>query len=109
MNGFYHLRARIRAKKGLETFPSRDKTRRFLDYLMYAVGLLAPLALVPQILQIYGSRSAIGMSLLTWCLLASVNVLWGLYGAAHSDKHILFANILMFFFNSSIIVGILLY
>lgn len=52
--------------QGLEPFPSRDVWKRFLDYLMYGVGILAPIALVPQIMQIYTTRSADGISLLTW-------------------------------------------
>lgn len=76
---------------------------------MYAVGIGAPLALVPQILQIYTTKSGAGLSLSTWLLLAVFNILWATYGALHKDTHIFFANVFMALFNSIIIAGILLY
>lgn len=109
MIGFHHVRARMRKTQGLEPFPARNKWKRALDYVMYAVGVAAPLALVPQILQIYQTKSSAGLSLSTWGLLTFFNVLWALYGSAHKDAHLFFANILMVFFNSAIVVGIVLY
>ncbi|MFA5942604.1 MAG: SemiSWEET family transporter [Candidatus Paceibacterota bacterium] len=109
MIGFHHMRARAHATQGLEPFPAVNAGKRFLDYCMYGVGILAPLALVPQILQIYSSRSAAGISFLTWSLLAGINVLWATYGAVHKDRHIFFANILMMFFNLAVVIGVVLY
>jgi uncharacterized protein with PQ loop repeat len=109
MNGFHHIRARARASKKLEQYPSRHPGKRLLDYFMYAVGLAAPLALVPQILELYANKSSEGMSLLTWVLLTCVNACWAFYAIVHKDNHILFANILMALFNSTLVVGILMY
>lgn len=109
MNGFHHLRARALIKKGLEPFPARNIWKRFLDYVMYGVGIFAPLALVPQILQIYTTKSSAGVSLLTWCLIAFFNSLWSLYGFVHKDRHIIIASTLMFIFNLVIVTGILLH
>ena len=103
------MRARVRQSRGLEPFPARGVFKRALDHLMYAVGIFAPVALLPQIFQIYSMKSGAGLSLLTWILVASVNLLWALYGAAHRDRQILFANILMASFDLVIIFGILLY
>lgn len=109
MNGFHHLRARARVTKGLESFPSRNKWKRFLDYLMYAVGIFAPLALLPQIIQLYTTKSSAGMALSTWCLFVLINLLWATYGAVHNDKHIFFANLFMALFNGVVVVGVLMY
>lgn len=109
MHGFHHLRERVRISKGLEPFPAHGIGKRFLDYLMYGVGVFAPLALLPQIHQLYASRDASGLSLVTWVLICSVNALWALYGMAHKDTQIFLANVLMMLFNFSILVGILLY
>jgi len=103
------MRARIRDGKDLEPFPSKNMWKRFLDYIMYGVGILAPLALVPQISQLYTTKSGEGLSLLTWSLLTIFNILWALYGAVHKDNHIFFANIFMILFNLAIVIGILLY
>ena len=109
MLGFHHVRARVRRTKDLEPFPSRNTWKRFLDYLMYGVGIIAPLALLPQIIQIYTTKSSIGISLLTWLLLALINMLWAFYGAMHKDKQLFFANAFMVLFDLIIVFGILWY
>lgn len=109
MNGFHHVRARVHSVQGLEPFPATNAWKRFLDYLMYGVGIFAPLALVPQILQIYTTKSSVGLSLPTWALLTVFNILWVIYGATHKDTHIFFASMLMALFNLVVVVGILVY
>lgn len=109
MLGLHHMRSRALATQGLEPFPARSLLKRLLDYLMYGVGIFAPLALVPQILQIYTTKNGDGLSLPTWLLFVLINMLWATYGAVHKDKHILIANVLMGLSNSVIVVGVLLY
>ncbi len=109
MNGFHHLRKRMRVSSGLEPFPARTAFKRALDYIMYGVALFAPLALLPQIIQIYSTKSGAGVSLVTWSLLICVNVMWGIYAVVHRDRHILFANSLLFCFGFVIVIGLLVY
>lgn len=109
MDGFHHIRARVRKTQGLEPFPARSAFKRRIDRVMYVVGIFAPLALLPQILQLYQTKSSAGLSLLTWSLIVSINCLWALYGLAHRDKQLFLANFLMMTANLTIIVGILLY
>jgi uncharacterized protein with PQ loop repeat len=109
MIGFHHLRERARISQGLEPFPSRDVWKRLLDYLMYGVGIIAPLALVPQIIEIYTTRSSVGVSLYTWLLVALFNALWALYGIVHKDRQLFLANVFMVLFDLVIVVGILMY
>ena len=109
MNGLHHMRARAHFTKGLEPFPATDVWKRFLDYLMYGVGIITPIALIPQILQIYTTRSATGVSLLTWTLITFFNLLWAIYGAVHKDKQLFFASAFVIIFDLVIVVGILLY
>ena len=107
--GLHHLRKRMRSTQGLEPFPARSAGVRTLDYVMYGVGILSPLALLPQILQIYTTKSSAGVSLLTWVLLTVANILWTIYATVHKDRHILFASGLMIIFHLAIIVGLVLY
>jgi len=109
MFGFRHIRARARVAKGLEPFPASGAWKRSLDYLMYGVGIAAPLALIPQIFQLYTARSGEGLSILTWVLFVLFNILWALYGVVHKDTHIFFANMFMMLFNLVVVIGILLY
>ncbi|OGG93944.1 hypothetical protein A2609_02240 [Candidatus Kaiserbacteria bacterium RIFOXYD1_FULL_47_14] len=109
MLGFHHLRKRARIMKGLEPFPAVGIWKRYFDYLMYGVGIFAPIVLLPQILEIYTTKNSAGLSLLTWSLFILLNILWTIYGLLHKDIHILFANAFMILFNSVVVVGILLY
>lgn len=109
MDGFHHLRQRARVTQGLEPFPARDTWKRLLDRVMYLVGIFAPLALFPQIIQIYSTQSAAGLSLLTWTLLALFNVLWAAYGAVHKDRQLVVATVLMALCHTIVIAGIVLY
>ncbi|HQT82971.1 MAG TPA: SemiSWEET family transporter [Candidatus Paceibacterota bacterium] len=109
MLGFHHLRSRVIATSGREPFPARSAPKRLLDYVMYGVGVLAPLALLPQVIQIYTTKSAAGLSLSTWALLTFFNALWVLYGVVHRDKPIILTNILFTILNATIVVGVLLY
>ncbi len=109
MLGFHHVRARARLAKGLEPFPARGAWKRLLDYVMYGVGIAAPIALVPQIIQIYMAKNAEGISLITWLLFTLLNILWALYGAVHKDRLIFYANTFMIFFDLIIVAGILMY
>jgi uncharacterized protein with PQ loop repeat len=109
MFGFHHMRARVRQTKYLEPFPAKNVWKRFFDYLMYGVGIVAPVALLPQILQIYTTKNSAGISMLTWLLLALINALWAFYGVVHKDKPIFFANALIAIFDFIIVAGILMY
>ncbi len=109
MHGFHHLRERARVTQGLEPFPSRSFKLRTVDRLMYGVGFLAPLTLLPQIFQIYSTKSSEGVSLLTWVLLTCTGILWTIYGAMHKDTHILFASGFMIIFHLTIVVGLMIY
>lgn len=109
MHGLHHLRKRMLAAQGLEPFPARTSLTRILDSVMYIVGFLAPFALLPQILQIYGTRSSAGVSLLTWSLVTLVNTLWTMYAWVHKDKQLFFASGLLIIFNLVIVIGLLLY
>lgn len=109
MHGFHHMRARVRQTSGLEPFPARGAFKRALDYLMYAVAIFAPLALLPQILKIYQEQDAGSFSLLTWVLITTINLLWALYGLVHKDRQIFLASGLMVVAHATILLGILLY
>lgn len=106
--GNEHLHAR-RLFRDLPPYPHPDRLRRRLDTLMLVIGPLAPLALLPQVLEIYQTQDASAFSLLTWGLLASINSLWTLYGFLHRQAPVLFANGGLVILNIAIIVGILMY
>ena len=98
--GMHHLHRRRRASgPALSPF----------DYLMYGVGLLQPLALVPQVIAIYIDGTKQGVSIATWVALTVFNLLWALYGYVHREKPILIANILLTILDLAIVFGVLFY
>jgi uncharacterized protein with PQ loop repeat len=109
MLGFHHLRSRALVAQGLEPFPARGSWKRFLDHLMYGVGIFAPLALMPQIISIYVDHEKQGVSLETWILLAVFNILWTVYGVVHKDKPIIITHTLFTILDGSIVAGVLLF
>ncbi len=107
--GMRHIHARKRVARNLEPFPSSRLGRRIFDYFMYAVGLLQPAALLPQVAAIYIDHSTTGVSLATWLMLSVFNTLWAVYGYLHHDKLIMVANIFLMILDAAIVLGVLLY
>lgn len=105
----HHLHARKRAARTLEPFPSPRMWRRLFDYLMLVVGVVQPLALLPQVLAIYVHHSTVGVSLLTWGLLTVFNMLWAVYGVVHKAKPIAIANTMLTILDLAIVLGVLYY
>ena len=76
---------------------------------MFVVAFMVPVALIPQVVDIYTKQNAQGLTLVTWVLLTAGNMLWALYGLVHRDKPIIVANVLVTLLNIAVIVGILKY
>jgi MtN3 and saliva related transmembrane protein len=106
--GQRHLHARRRVARQLEPFPSHG-FRKYFDYLMYGVGIIMPIALVPQVSAIYIRHDVAGISLATWLLLTFFNVLWAIYGLLHKDPPIFIANTLLALLDVAIVAGVLYY
>lgn len=107
--GLHHVHLRKRGKAGLEPYPAQSSFKRSLDKLMFVVAFVAPIALLPQVHQVYFARSVAGLSLYTWGGLTVVNGLWALYGLVHKDRPIFIANLLIALLNLSVAIGIVKY
>lgn len=81
----------------------------FLDRLTFIVGVVGPFTVLPQTYSIFASKSAAGVSLITWVLIFVVTFPWILYGIAHKEKSIIVSFILWELVNLSVIVGVILY
>ena len=83
--------------------------KRLYDYCMYGVAFLSPLALLPQIIQIYQTQQVSGLSLPSWFLLGCINVTWVIYGLIHRAHAITIANIAFGALNFSAALAIVLF
>ncbi len=107
--GMQHLSVRKRIFNNLEPFPSTEALKRFLDYLMYGVGIVQPLALIPQVVSIFYYGQTSGVSISTWLLLGCFNILWAFYGFVHKEMPILISNLLMSTLDLIIVAGVILH
>ena len=80
-----------------------------IEKLAYAVGIASPIVTLPQVLQIWMTQNASGVSLVTWvCYLVIVTVMT-MYGIIHKEKPIIIMNGSLIFVDLLIIIGILMF
>ena len=109
MAGLRHLHLRKRQGNDYEPYPARGFWLRFLDHLVLVVGIIGPVATIPQILKIYLTQNAAGVSALSWGTWALLDIPWILYGLAHRERPIAITYILWCTANTLVFVGVLLY
>ena len=95
-------------KRG-EPFPSNNFWFWLLDSIVMIAGIAGPLCTLPQVIAIYGSHEAAGVSAITWGLYACMDVPWILYGFVHRQRPIFYSYMLWCFFNSVVVIGAVLY
>lgn len=93
----------------MEPFPARSAWKRALDHLVIAVGIIGPVATVPQILKIYLLQQAAGVSALSWGTWALLDIPWILYGMAHRERPIIMTYTLWLVVNAIVCAGAILY
>ena len=107
--GLHHhlVRKRIHAKH--EPYPHPDRWKRYVDEAIYPIGVLAPLLTVPQLLEVWISKEAAGLSLLTWSSWTFFSAFWIIYGIMHKEKPIIISNIAWLLIELGVVAGIILY
>lgn len=85
-----------------------DRIGSKLEPLMLIMGLVSPLATLPQLYKLYFSHSehAVGLSLTTWLLYSFIAVLWTIYGIYHKNPTIWAGNGLGFMMDIAMVAGI---
>lgn len=102
------LRNKYEHKQGVKK-PRKTPYIVFLDKLTFVVGVIGPFTVLPQIYSIYSTKSAAGVSAVTWALIFIVTFPWILYGLAHKEKSIIVSFTLWEVVNLTVVVGVLLY
>lgn len=100
---------RKRISRGLEPLPARSSWKRMLDRVVLGVGVLGPLASLPQVYQVYATQDASGLVAISWGAWAVMNLPWILYGFVHKETPIVMSYSLWFFINSAVGIGALMY
>lgn len=109
MLGLRHLT--LRKKKVKDETPTVRTVVKlaWLDMLIYSASIVGPLATIPQVLQLYTTRQAAGLALLSWVTYTILNMVWIFYGYKHHEKPIVLTNIALVVLNSTVVVGIILF
>lgn len=83
--------------------------KRGVDKAAYLAALLGPMTTVPQIVQIYQTRSAEDISILAWAGFSVYSAFWVLYGWVHRDLPLTLANLLWTLLQGMVLVGAILW
>lgn len=87
----------------------KQKQKSFVDKLIIFVAVLEPLCTLPQAIEIFRSRDASGISILTWVGFNVLTTIWIWYAIVHKEKIVLIYQSLFFIFDSLLIVGAIIY
>ena len=89
MSGLHHLHVRKRFYKNLEPFPAKSFWKRLLDRAVLAAGVAGPIMTIPQVLDIFLSQNAAGVSVISWSSYALFDIIWIIYGFVHREMPII--------------------
>lgn len=103
----YHRRKRIHVKH--EPYPHPHKFKRFLDKIIYIVGVVGPILTIPQITKIWTEQDASNVSLTSWSGYLCLSFIWLTYGIAHKEKPIIFTFIANIIVQSVVVTSIIIY
>lgn len=106
-NVTHHVSRRKRA--ALAQYPHPHWWGRLLDKAVLVAGIAGPLMVTPQILKIYGTQSAAGVSEISWFAFALLDIPFIMYGFVHRETPIIITYTLFFVMNIMVGVGAVLY
>jgi uncharacterized protein with PQ loop repeat len=91
-------------------FPHLTKKKVALfDRMVVVTSLVAPIMTIPQVVQIWSTQNAQGVSLYTWGTYFIGSLIWITYGIIHKEKPILYSYSLFFIVNGLVVLGVLLF
>jgi MtN3 and saliva related transmembrane protein len=82
---------------------------KWIDRAMAGAAVIHPLTALPQVIQIYTTQSAAGVSLLTWLMFMALGSIFLAYGIVHRIKPFIVTQILWFIVDFLVVIGVLLY
>ena len=108
-DGMHHLHKRKRVHELKEPYPHPDKWLRAIDSLVFIVAMFGVVMTVPQVLEIWTTRSAASVSLISWIAYTIGALFWIVYGLLHREKPIIAIYVLYAILDGLVVLGILLY
>jgi uncharacterized protein with PQ loop repeat len=81
----------------------------FLDHFIYIVAATEPMANIPQIITIYRTHQASGVSIMSWLMYALFAITWLAYGIHIKRKPMIIGSSLIFATDMMVVVGAILF
>jgi uncharacterized protein with PQ loop repeat len=107
--GLHHIVKEYRSRDFVSYLKNTTWFKAFIDRIIYVVGIFSVCVLIPQLSTILTTKSAEGVSILTWIGFFTSSSFWLAYGLLHKEKPIIITNIGAMILDATIIVAILLY
>ena len=79
------------------------------ERLVLLIAVIEPFSTLPQIYDIYTSKDATSISLLSWLLFAGASVVWLIYGIKIKSLPLIFSSLLWISTEILLIIGIVMY
>jgi len=80
-----------------------------LERLALVVAIIEPLSTIPQIVDIYQSKNAESLSLLSWLLFMAASVVWLAYGIKLKNPPLIASSVLWVLTELILIAGIVMF
>jgi uncharacterized protein with PQ loop repeat len=90
--GLHHLHVRKRVHEKKEKYPHPEEFKRKYDKFMYAIAILCPIMFLPQMLKVWISQDASGISIVSWISFAVIACFWTYYGILHKERQLIIMN-----------------
>src|ERR1700677_2546237 len=103
----YHNHQRIKKQRTLVV--KKSANARLADRATLVVAILEPLITIPQMIVIFTSKTAAGVSLITWVGYELLTIVWLWYAIVHKDRLIFLYQGLFFIIQTGVIIGGLMY
>ena len=107
--GLHHFHRRKRIYLNHEPYPHPNKWKRWMDKLIYAVGIISPVMTIPQAAKIWFNHSGAGISLVSWITYTIISFFWIIYGIMHKEKPIIFSSLMLFIVDLLVVIGAIIY
>ncbi len=95
--------------KRFHKFLSKKKEKKLIDKLIYVAAVIYPLAGLPQIIQVFASKSAEDLSLLSYLLFFVLEMVFLAYGLLYKLRPIILSAVLWVVYYIAALVGIIMY
>lgn len=80
-----------------------------VDKCIYGIGLIAVLANMPQLWNIWVVKNSAGVSLISWTGFLVGSLFWFCYGLLHKEKPIMVINAFLIVVQGGIVLGLLVH